>query len=473
MESVDVPLVVDLDGTLLKVDSSHEAFVLLLSRNPRWALDALLALGQGRAAFKAAIADHVLPDAATAPIDETVHASVEQARSDGRQVYIATAADIRFAEAVATSIGPFSGVFASENGMNLTGKAKADRLVAAFGPRGFDYIGNAEADLPAWQAARTPFVAAGPAGLIVRLSRERPDTVVLSKRERDFRPYLRALRPHQWLKNSLIALPAIAGHDFSVTAFLAVLVAFASFNLGASSIYLVNDMLDLPHDRAHPEKRRRPFAAGALPLSHGVVLLAVIALISIGLAALLPWKFLATLAGYFGLAMAYAFYLKRKLMIDVVALAALYGIRVLAGGAATGIALSHWLLAFSFFVFLSLALVKRAAEMVALPVTSVAKIQGRGYRRADLATITSLTSASGFVAVLVLALYINSPEIVVHYSRPELLWGVCIILTYWLGRVCFLAGRGEMNQDPIVFAATDWISWLAGAIVAAVFLCAI
>jgi 4-hydroxybenzoate polyprenyltransferase len=473
MERINVPLVVDLDGTLLKVDSLHEAFVLLVSQSPRSILHVLLALRQGRAAFKAAISDHVLPDTATIPVEETVRASVERARSDGRQVYLATAADRRLAEAVAASMGLFSGVFASENGVNLKGQVKADRLIAEFGPRGFDYIGNAEADLPTWRAARTPIAAAAPAGLIARLSRERPDTVVLSQRGRDPRPYLRAMRPHQWLKNSLIALPAIAGHDFSFAALFAVLIAFASFNLGASSVYLVNDMLDLPHDRAHPEKCRRPFAAGTLPLSHGIVLLAVAAVLSIGLAFLLPWKFLAMLGGYFGLAMAYAFYLKRKLMIDVVALAALYGIRVLAGGAATGIALSHWLIAFSFFVFLSLALVKRAAEMMALPTTSVTKVEGRGYRRTDLATITSLTSASGFVAVLVLALYINSPEIVSHYSRPELLWGVCIILTYWLGRVCFLAGRGEMNQDPIAFAATDWISWLAGTIVAALFVCAI
>ncbi len=179
------------------------------------------------------------------------------------------------------------------------------------------------------------------------------------------------------------------------------------------------------------------------------------------------------LGGYFGLALTYAFYLKRKLMIDVVALAALYGIRVLAGGAATGIALSHWLLAFSFFIFLSLALVKRAAEMIAPPQSSATKIGGRGYRRTDLPTITSLTSASGFMAVLVLALYINSPEVIPHYSRPELLWGVCVILTYWLGRVCLLAGRGELNQDPVAFAATDWISLLAGALVVALFLCAI
>jgi 4-hydroxybenzoate polyprenyltransferase len=232
-------------------------------------------------------------------------------------------------------------------------------------------------------------------------------------------------------------------------------------------------MIDLQHDRVHPQKRHRPLAAGTVPLSHAAVLFGIVAVLALAFAMLLPWAFMAVLAAYFGLSMSYSVYLKRKLMIDVVTLAGLYGIRVVAGAAATGMLLSHWLVGFSFFIFLCLALVKRTTEMMTLPEDSVEKIKGRGYRRTDLQTITALTASSGFVSVLVLSLYISSPEVRVLYRHPELLWGICVILVYWLGRVCFLTGRGEINQDPVVFAATDRISLLAGLLVMGVFVLAL
>ena len=469
----DLPLVVDLDGTLIKIDSLHEAFVQLSAKNPLCVLRALFMLRHGRAAFKAAVADHVLPDLKTVPVNEAVLEAIKQARGKGRKIYLATAADRRFAKAIADSIGEFDGVFASEDGINLKGKAKADRLVAAFGARGFDYIGNDAADIPVWRVARTALVAGASSRLMQRLNNELPAAVVLSTRKFSIGPYLLALRPHQWLKNGLVALPAIAAHDFSIGGLITVLIAVMSFSFGASSIYLVNDMLDLPHDRAHPEKRHRSLAAGLVPLSHAAVLFGLVAALSIALALMLPWAFMLVLIIYFGFSMSYSLYLKRKLMIDVVALAALYGIRVLAGGAATGIVLSHWLIGFCFFIFLSLALVKRTTEMMALAPSSVGNIKGRGYRREDLQTITALTAASGFVAVLILALYINSPEVRALYRHAELLWGICIILVYWLGRVCFLTGRGEMHQDPVIFAATDRISLLAGVLIGLVFLVAL
>jgi 4-hydroxybenzoate polyprenyltransferase/phosphoserine phosphatase len=466
----DKPLVVDLDGTLIKIDSLHEAFVQLAARKPLYALRALFMLKRGRAAFKTAVADHVLPDVGTIPIDEAVLEAIKQARKKGRKVYLATAADRRFAEAIADSIGEFDGIFASADGINLKGKAKADSLVAAFGAQGFDYIGNDSADIPVWRVARTALVSGARPRLMQRLNNELPAAIALGARKLAIAPYIVALRPHQWLKNGLVALPTIAAHDFSISSLITVLIAFASFSFGASSIYLVNDMLDLPHDRAHPEKRYRSLAAGMVPLSHAAFLSSFLTALSVGLALMLPWTFILSLITYFGLSISYSFYLKRKLMVDVVALAALYGIRVLAGGAATGIVLSQWLVGFCFFLFLSLALVKRMAEMVALPPTATGKIKGRGYRSEDRQTIGALAAASGFVAVLVLALYINSPAVAALYRHPNLLWGVCIILVYWLGRVYFLAGRGEMNQDPVVFAATDRISLLAGALIVMVFL---
>ena len=469
----DIPLVVDLDGTLIKTDTLHEAFFQLVSRRPFQALHALFAITRGRAEFKAAIADYIVPDPDTMPVSGEVLETIRQAQISGRKVYLATAADRRFAETIASAIGKFDGVFASADGINLKGKVKADRLVAAFGEHGFDYVGNDTADIPIWRVARKAMISGGSPRLIRRLNNELPAATVLGTQGRAIGSYLSALRPHQWLKNGLVALPAITAHDFSASGLFTVLIAVASFSLGASSIYIVNDLLDLPHDRAHPEKRYRSLAAGRVPLSHAIFLLGVVAALSIALALMLPWAFMLMLVAYFGLSISYSFYLKRKLMVDVVALAALYGIRVLAGGAATGIALSHWLVGFCFFIFLSLALVKRTAETMALAPTSVGNIKGRGYRSEDRQTLIGLTSASGFVAVLVLALYINSPEVATLYRNPVLLWGICIILVYWLGRIYFLAGRGEMPQDPVVFAATDRISLLAGALVLLVFLAAL
>jgi len=246
-----------------------------------------------------------------------------------------------------------------------------------------------------------------------------------------------------------------------------------SFSFGASSVYLLNDMRDLPHDLGHAEKRHRPLAAGLVPFSHAVILLGVVGALSAYFASRLPPAFVFVLMIYFGLSMSYSLYFRRKLMIDVVVLAALYGIRVVAGGVATGIELSHWLIGFCFFMFLSLALVKRAAEIAALAPTHVGNVGGRGYRREDLSTITALTAASGFVAVLVLALYISSPEVRPLYRHPEMLWGVSAILVCWLGYICFLSGRGEMHHDPIIFAATDRVSLLAGVLFILIFIFAI
>jgi 4-hydroxybenzoate polyprenyltransferase/phosphoserine phosphatase len=471
--AADIPIVVDLDGTLIKIDSLHESLIQFASRRPSDGLRAVRALKEGRAAFKAAVADHVLPDPKTLPLNESVIEVIRQAKIEGRRVYLATAADRRVADTISEAIGLFDGVFASENGVNLKGRAKAERLADAFGTQRFDYIGNDFADLPVWQVARTAMIVGATKRKSKQITRELPNAVTLSTRESSLKQYLLALRPHQWLKNALVALPVIGAHDFSTPQLLTVLLAFISFSFGASSIYLINDMIDVPHDRAHPEKHHRPIAAGLIPVSQAIVLLGGVATLSIGTALALPWQFMLVLVGYFALSMSYSVYLKRKLMIDVVVLAALYGVRVLAGGAATGIFLSQWLVGFCFFIFLSLALVKRMSEMIAAPPNTTGKIGGRGYRIEDLQSMPALTAASGFVSVLVLALYINSSEVIALYRHPALLWGICILLVYWLGRVYFLTGRGEMNQDPVVFAATDRISLLTGVIVIAIFLIAL
>jgi 4-hydroxybenzoate polyprenyltransferase/phosphoserine phosphatase len=469
----EIPLVVDLDRTLFKVDTFHEALIQMLARRPIQTLRLLLSSPKFGASLRAAAVEQLLPDTSTIPTNDAVIAVVRQAKEQGRKVYLITAGDRRFADAVAASLGNFDGVFASQDGVNFKAEERANRLVAAFGPGGFDYIGNNAADIPIWQAARTALVSQAPLRLVQQLRSKLPGLIDLNLGRQAVWPYLLALRPHQWLKNGLVALPTIAAHKFSITDIVAVVIALASFSFAASSVYLINDMIDLPLDRAHPAKRQRALATGEIALRHVILLAAFLAIVSFSLALMLPRAVMLTLITYIGFSVVYSLYLKRKLMIDVVALAGLYGIRVLAGGAATGIVLSHWLVGFCFFIFLSLALVKRMSEMIAQSSALGENVRGRGYRREDLQTISAITAASGLVAVLVFALYINSSDVRALYQYPEFLWGICVILVYWLGRVYFLAGRGEMHQDPVIFAATDRVSLLTGVIVTVLFILAL
>jgi 4-hydroxybenzoate polyprenyltransferase len=266
---------------------------------------------------------------------------------------------------------------------------------------------------------------------------------------------VRALRPHQWAKNVLLFLPLLAAHKFSADAFLMALNAFVAFSLCASSVYVTNDLVDLRHDRAHPRKRLRPFAAGELSVAFGWVLAAVL-LVSAGAVALAaPPGFVKVLAFYYALTLAYSFGIKRMLMLDVVVLACLYGVRIVAGAAAVEVPLSEWLIAFSLFLFLSLALIKRAAELADIDDEVDGRAPGRSYRRRDLPIVQIMAAVSGFLAVLVLALYLASPAVAKLYKEPLFLWGLCIVLVCWLGRALILTGRGEMHDDPVIFAFTD------------------
>lgn len=280
---------------------------------------------------------------------------------------------------------------------------------------------------------------------------------------------LRALRPHQWAKNALLFLPLLTAHKFSADAFVAAAHAFIAFSLCASSVYITNDLLDLAHDRQHPRKRLRPFAAGELSLAFGWTMAALLLVLAVAVAATAPLKFLWILGIYYALTLAYSLGLKRKLMVDVVILACLYGIRIVAGAAAVEVPLSEWLIAFSLFLFLALALIKRASELSAMADDSASAAPGRGYRRGDLPIVQIMAAVSGFLAVLVLALYLASPQVARLYSEPLYLWGFCIVLICWLGRALLLTGRGEMRDDPVLFVLTDGISLACVPIVGALF----
>jgi len=474
-EHASIPLVLDLDGTLVRTDTLIEALLRLLAAHPLLFLSLLPSLLRSRAAFKRRIAEAARLDPATLIYNEDVLALARKARAAGRLVFLATASDRAVADAVAGHLGLFDGVFASESGINLKGEAKAARLVASFGEAGFDYAGDAEVDRPVWRKARRAIMILPSPRLARQVESECPDAVAIGRRPGIFaqgRLVARAMRLHQWAKNVLIFVPVLAAHQATPLTELRALTAFAAFSLCASSVYLLNDLVDLPHDRLHPSKRRRPFASGALPLSLAPLLIALTLGGGLLLAAFLPVNFLLMLLVYYVCTVSYSFFLKRQMVADVLMLAALYTIRVFAGAAATAISVSPWLLAFSMFLFFSLAVVKRQSELTLNLRAGRGEVSGRGYLLEDLSMLHSMAASSGYMAVLVMALYINSTDVLALYHSPKALWLLCPVLLFWISRVLMLSHRGQMNDDPVVFALTDRISLLTGAVGFCIFVAA-
>lgn len=453
-----VPLCVDLDGTLIRSDLLVESALALLSRNPLSMFSMLGWLLRGKAHLKREIASRVTLDPAHLPYNPDVLAWVKDQQAV-RPVVLCTASDAELAEAVAAHVGGFDAVIASDGQRNLSGTQKAKALVEQYGERGFDYIGNAKVDLKVWQHAR--------AAITVETGQSLSNAAAsLAPVEKRFelpgttpRHWLRALRVHQWVKNALVFLPLLAAHRlFDVNAVLAALLAFVCFSLCASSVYITNDLLDLTADRQHHRKRNRPFAAGHIPLLLGPVAAAGLLVVSFALAALLHEVFVAVLAGYYILTSAYSLNFKRIVMLDVVVLATLYTSRIVAGTVAIHAKPSFWLLAFSMFVFLSLAMVKRYIELLSAQKAGKINASGRGYDVGDIPLIQSLGAASGYLSVLVLALYVDSPDSRVLYQHPHYLWLLCPVLLYWISRTWAIAHRGVMHDDPVVFAVTDRLS---------------
>ena len=408
-------------------------------------------------------------DPSLLPFNETVLDFVRNWREKGGRVALVTASDRKIAEAIASHIGLFDEVHASEGVCNLKGSKKAEFLVEHFGAGNFEYIGDARADLPVWKSAKRAITVNASVSLKMAVEAISANTEHLGSQNIDWKSYAKALRPHQWIKNVLIFVPVIAVHNTSSDTWFEALLAFIAFSLVASSVYILNDLLDLSADRAHPRKRFRPLASGNIPLCHGSFM--VPGLFVLGLLTALAvgrLEFIGMILAYYALTTAYSFSLKRRLVVDICTLAALYTMRVLAGGAATGLPLSVWLLAFSIFMFLSLAAVKRQAELVDGMATGRVQASGRAYHVEDLPIIAMMAIASGYVSVLVMALYINTPTVQSLYNYPQLLWGVGPILLYWISRMVMIAHRGKMEDDPIVFAARDRVSRICGLLIAGI-----
>jgi len=466
-----MPLCVDCDGTLIHTDLLFESFLLLVKQRfftaclvPFWLLL------YGKAATKLRIAAWVEIEADTLPYCTAVLDYVRAERMRGRRTVLVTASASKYAQAIAAHLGLFDQVLATdESAVNLSGVRKAARLTQEFGARGFEYIGNSSDDVPVWQQSGLVSVANASASVQERAKAAGNLKFMVPSPHQAWKAGVKAMRLHQWLKNTLIFVPLLAAHSGGDFALLRqAVLAFFAFGFCASSVYILNDLLDINADRRHSRKMRRPFASGSLSIPLGLALKLVLVTLGFGLAHLLPQNFGLVLMTYYIITLAYSLRLKAQVIVDVMLLSALYTIRVIAGSAATDIQPSFWLLSFSMFVFLSLALVKRYAEMRKLILESRSQAAGRGYTTDDSVVLLALGASSGYSAVMVLALYINSTEIRTLYQTPALLWFIIPCIAYWISRVWLKTHRGEMHDDPVVFAAKDWQSLVIGALIAVI-----
>lgn len=451
-----VPLVVDLDGTLVMGNLLVEAILALIKRTPQLVFLLPLWLLRGRAALKQEVAQRVDFDIATILLNQPFleHLKLEKAR--GRPLVVITGGPEKWANIIAAALGLFDEVLVIDDVRDPGRRETLALLGERFGPGGFDYAGATAADAPIWQAARRATLVNASPRLVRWAAGHLAVEYVLPREAARVATYLRALRVHQWLKNLLLFVPLVTALRFTdVGAIIQLSIGFFAFSLCASSVYLLNDILDVHDDRRHPRKRKRPFAAGELSLADGAILIPVLLAGAVLLATFLPPAFGAVLAIYYATTLAYSFKLKQLEVVDILALALLYTTRVFAGGSAADITLTFWLLAFAVFVFLSLALAKRCAELVMLSKRGGEAASGRGYRVADLPLLYGMGTGAGYVAALVLGLYINSAQIEHGYANPEFLWILVPLLVYWITRVWLKTYRGEMHDDPLVFAARD------------------
>ncbi len=483
-------LCVDLDGTLVKSDTLVDSTLVLARFRPSALLKLPGWLLQGKASLKRHIASTVHLDVVYLPYNRELLQYLEQQHATGRPIYLATAADAATAQRVADHLKLFAGVLASDGTINLSGNNKLAAFRERFGDN-FSYIGNATPDLPLLQNCQEPMVANPTPGLRSALRRARITPVrTFTERVSPFKAWPKAIRLHQWAKNTLIFVPMLLAHAWTIGPVIGSLLAFLSFGLCASATYIVNDLLDLEADRQHPRKRRRPFASGDLSAIAGVGIVVLFLLASIFIAVLLPhmvaalspahalyrpYQFLVWLAIYAVTTLAYSLHFKRAVLVDVIVLSGLYTVRIIAGSAATGVPLSTWLASFSIFFFLSLAFVKRFAELENLRERGGAVAKGRGYHVSDIEQLRSFGSSSAYASVVVLTLYISNlnADAALLYRHIHRLWLLIPIVLLWLSRLWLKASRGQLDEDPVVYAITDRRSLLLGLLVIAVVLSAL
>jgi len=457
------PLCVDLDGTLVKSDTLVDSLMVLARRHPAAFLRTPLWAIKGKAYLKSQVTSRVALDVDHLPYNRPLLDYLQEQHAAGRKLYLATGADGVLARRIAAHFGIFDEVMASDGTVNLTGKNKLQYLQQRFPIDGFDYVGNAAPDLPLLQGAREAMLANPHFGLSIALKRR---NIHVSQTFLDGsslpKALAKALRVHQWAKNVLVFLPLLLAHSLGIGPLLLAVAAFFCFSFTASATYIINDLLDLEHDRVHLKKRKRAFAAGDLSVGAGLGISFSLLALAVITALYLPQAFLLYLLLYFVTTLAYSLALKRIVLVDVLVLSSLYTIRMLAGAAATDTTVSPWLAAFSIFLFLSLAMVKRFAELENLLARGANPTNARGYLLSDIEQLRSFGTSSAYASIVIFALYINGHDVAALYHHPTRMWLVTPLLILWLSRVWLLASRGLLDEDPVVFALTDRMSLLLG-----------
>jgi 4-hydroxybenzoate polyprenyltransferase len=449
------PLVVDLDGTLVLTDTLVESIIELIKRSPFNIFMLAFWLISGRGLLKAKIAEAICPNVRLFPYRQGLLDFIQAEKNLGRRIILATATHESVAADVAQHLGLFDCVIGSNAQRNLKGKAKLRAIHEEVGTD-FVYAGDSYADLPIWQASASAVLVGVPARLRQRVCKLVPVECEFSPAPLGISTVARCLRVHQWLKNLLLFVPFFTAFSlFDASRFMVLIAAFCTFSLAASATYIVNDLWDLSSDRLHPRKRLRPLASGRMPITTGIGIACAALLAALVGAALISVPFLLMLLTYIVVTSSYSWALKKYVVLDVIVLASLYTLRIFAGGVAIGVAISSWLLAFSMFVFLSLALVKRCSELISLDPSGPRTIRGRDYRGVDLAVLWPLGLGSALCSVVVFGLFITSAETQGRYGTPGLLWAVAVGLVYWLARLWITTARGEMHDDPVVYAVKD------------------
>jgi 4-hydroxybenzoate polyprenyltransferase/phosphoserine phosphatase len=458
------PLCIDCDGTLLRTDLLHESLISLLLRRP-WMLGPLLLwFCRGRAYTKGRLAAITDLNVSALPFRKELLEFMKERKASGSQMFLVTAANMGLASAVAQHCGLFDEVLASDSRVNLKGPVKSAALVKRFGHKGFHYAGDSSSDLVVWESADEAILVGHGASLQARVSEINSNIKVVGPEKAHFLDWLKLIRIHQWAKNIIVFIPLVAAHQvFDVRTFAAAASAFFALSFVASATYILNDLFDLENDRAHRSKQYRPLASGMIGLPAGTLVGLLFLLLGSGIALFLPPTFGFCLVLYVVLTISYSFALKKVALVDTIVLAALYTLRLLAGHAATEIKISVWLLAFSIFLFFSLAMVKRyveVRELVDSQTTVNKQVTGRGYQASDLWLIGSLGISCGVLSALILILYVNSSDVLLLYNHPLLLMLLAPVFLYWIGRVWLLASRGSLHEDPVLFALHDKSSYV-------------
>lgn len=467
-------VVADVDGTILATDLLYESLLCVLKTNP-WALFLLpIWLLQGRAALKAELAkraEGLRID--LLPVNQGVVAYLQDQASLGRTVILASASDQRLVAAVGERFNFVSYTIGSNGSNNCKGRDKVKAIQAYVGEEDWEYVGDSRADFAVWKESECATAVVSSLSFANKITEELPKARVIKLARPPGQVVFKVLRVHQWLKNTLIFAPMFLAHRWLDSAILwQSFRAAIAFSLCASGVYIVNDLLDLSSDRQHPRKRKRPCAAGTFPLVYAIALAPVLFVSAYVVAWQVHSRFVALLSIYLIITTAYSFRLKAIVLVDIVLLAMLYTIRILGGGVACEIPLSQWLLGVSMFLFLSLACVKRFSELLVLQQRNEKKTWGRGYWVGDSEQIASFGSASGYIAVLVLMLYVSSNEVAILYKNPRMIWLGCPLLLYWISRVWLLARRGLVHDDPLVFAMRDIGTYVVGLLGLIIFIAA-